>query len=95
MPFLLTWSSTDLLNHNNKYYYGKSGVYGERSSNFIVQNCDLLIAIGTRLSLLQIGYDIKQFAPKAKIIMVDIGQKELNKFKEKRFLKIILIQMIL
>ena len=88
LPFLLTWSSTDLLNHNNKYYYGKSGVYGERSSNFIVQNCDLLIAIGTRLSLLQIGYDIKQFAPKAKIIMVDIDKKELNKFKEKRFLKI-------
>ena len=88
LPFLLTWSSADLLDHNNKYFYGKSGVYGERSSNFIVQNSDLLIAIGTRLSLLQIGYDIKQFAPKAKIIMVDIDKKELNKFKEKRFLKI-------
>ena len=87
-PFLLTWSSADLINHDNKYFYGKSGVYGERSSNFIVQNSDLLIAIGTRLSLLQIGYDIKQFAPKAKIIMVDIDKKELSKFKEKKFLKI-------
>lgn len=87
-PFLLTWSSADLINHDNKYFYGKSGVYGERSSNFIVQNSDLLITIGTRLSLLQIGYDIKKFAPKAEIIMVDIDKKELNKFKEKRFLKI-------
>ncbi len=87
-PFLLTWSSADLINHDNKYFYGKSGVYGERSSNFIVQNADLIITIGTRLSLLQIGYDIKQFAPKAKIVMVDIDKKELNKFKDKRFLKI-------
>ena len=87
-PFLLTWSSADLINHDNKYFFGKSGVYGERSSNFIVQNSDLIIAIGTRLSLLQIGYDIKQFAPKAKIIMVDIDKKEVNKFKSKRFLKI-------
>ena len=74
-PFLLTWSSADLINHDNKYFYGKSGVYGERSSNFIVQNSDLLITIGTRLSLLQIGYDIKKFAPKAEIIMVDIDKK--------------------
>lgn len=88
IPFLLTWSSVDLLNHDDKYFYGKSGVYGERSSNFIVQNSDLLITIGSRLSLLQIGYDIKKFAPKAKIVMVDIDKKELNKFKQKRFLKI-------
>jgi len=87
-PFLLTWSSADLIDHDNKYFYGKSGVYGERSANFILQNSDLLITIGTRLSLLQIGYDVKQFAPKAKVIMVDIDKKELLKFKEKRFLKI-------
>tara|TARA_Y100000768_G_C23959947_1_gene674769 strand:- start:447 stop:1631 length:1185 start_codon:yes stop_codon:yes gene_type:complete len=87
-PFLLTWSSADLIDHDNKYFYGKSGVYGERSSNFILQNSDLLITIGTRLSLLQIGYDVQQFAPKAKIIMIDIDKKELIKFKEKRFLKI-------
>ena len=67
IPFLLTWSSADLLNHDNKYFYGKSGVYGERSSNFIVQNSDLLITIGSRLSLLQIGYDIKNLLLKLKL----------------------------
>ena len=88
IPFLLTWSSADLIDHDNEYFYGKSGVYGERSSNFILQNSDLLITIGTRLSLLQIGYDVTKFAPKAKVIMVDIDKKELLKFKERRFLKI-------
>lgn len=87
-PFLLTWSSADLITHENKYFFGKSGVYGERSANFIVQNSDLIITIGTRLSLLQIGYELQKFAPKAKIIMVDIDKKETNKFKSKRFLKI-------
>ena len=88
IPFLLTWSSADLLSHENKMYFGKSGVYGQRSSNFILQNCDLLISIGSRLSLLQIGYDIKKFCKDAIIVQVDVDMNELKKFKEKRILKI-------
>lgn len=81
IPVLLTWSGIDLLPENNKYNFGRSGVQGQRSSNFIVQNSDLLIVLGSRLSLLQTGYDTKDFAPKAELIINDIDLDEALKNK--------------
>ena len=47
-------------------YIGKPGAFGSRGANFIVQNCDLYISIGTRLPYMVTGYDVKGFAKKAK-----------------------------
>lgn len=80
LPTILTWSAVDLLEESNTNNYGRSGVQGQRSSNFIIQNCDLLIVMGSRLSLLQTGYSRKDFAPNAKIIHIDIDPTETNKF---------------
>jgi acetolactate synthase-1/2/3 large subunit len=80
LPTILTWSAIDLLEETHPNNYGRSGVQGQRSANFIVQNCDLLIVMGSRLSLLQTGYSRKDFAPHAKIIHIDIDPTETNKF---------------
>ena len=80
LPTILTWSAVDLLEETHPNNYGRSGVQGQRSSNFIVQNCDLLIVMGSRLSLLQTGYSRKDFAPHAKIVHIDIDPTETNKF---------------
>jgi acetolactate synthase I/II/III large subunit len=80
LPAILTWSAVDLLEETHPNNYGRSGVQGQRSSNFIVQNCDLLIVMGSRLSLLQTGYSRKDFVPHAKIIHIDIDPSETNKF---------------
>lgn len=80
IPTILTWSAVDLLEETNPNNYGRSGVQGQRSSNFIIQNCDLLIVMGSRLSLLQTGYSREDFAPNAKIIHIDIDPTETNKF---------------
>lgn len=80
LPTILTWSAIDLLEETHPNNYGRSGVQGQRSSNFIVQNCDLLIVMGSRLSLLQTGYSRKDFAPHAKIVHIDIDPTETNKF---------------
>jgi len=80
LPTILTWSAVDLLEESHPNNYGRSGVQGQRSANFIVQNCDLLIVMGSRLSLLQTGYSRKDFAPNAKIIHIDIDPAETNKF---------------
>jgi acetolactate synthase-1/2/3 large subunit len=80
IPTILTWSAVDLLEETNPNNYGRSGVQGQRSSNFIIQNCDLLIVMGSRLSLLQTGYSRKDFAPNAKIVHIDIDPTETNKF---------------
>lgn len=80
IPTLLTWSGIDLLDDNNEYYFGRFGLYGQRSANFIVQNADLVIVLGSRLALPQVGYDFSQFARDAKIIVVDIDELEATKY---------------
>ena len=81
IPTILTWSAVDLLEETNSNNYGRSGVQGQRSANFIVQNSDLVVVMGSRLSLLQTGYSRKDFAPHAKIIHIDIDPSETNKFE--------------
>ena len=73
LPTTLTWSGIDLLESNNDNFYGRFGLYGQRASNFIVQNCDLLIVLGSRLALPQTGYDFDQFVREGKIIIIDIN----------------------
>ena len=80
IPTLLSWSGIDLLPHDHNYNFGCSGLYGQRCANFIVQNCDLLIILGSRLALPQTGYNIDNFAPKAKIIMINNDENELKKY---------------
>jgi len=79
IPVLHTWSAIDVISSDNKLNFGCSGIYGQRAANFIVQNCDLLIVLGSRLALPQTSYNINNFAPEAKIIMVNNDQLELEK----------------
>ena len=83
IPTVLSWSAVDLLDDTNPNYFGRPGVQGQRAANFIVQNSDLLIVLGSRLSLLQTGYKREDFAPNANIIHVDIDEDEIKKFKGK------------
>lgn len=85
IPTVLSWSAIDLLEFNNPNYYGRPGVQGQRAANFIVQNSDLIIVIGSRLSLLQTGYSRENFAKNSEIIHIDIDPSETNKFNGKNF----------
>jgi acetolactate synthase-1/2/3 large subunit len=80
IPVLLSWSGIDILPFNHLYNFGTAGLYGQRRANFVVQNCDLLIVLGSRLALPQTGYNINNFAPNAKIIMVNNDEGELKKY---------------
>lgn len=60
-------------------YFGMSGTIGPRLGNFILQNADVIVTIGNSLHLCETGFDQQAFAPKAKIIMVDIDQNEAMK----------------
>jgi acetolactate synthase-1/2/3 large subunit len=79
IPTLLSWSGIDILPYDHLFNFGTSGLYGHRCANFVVQNCDLLIVIGSRLALPQTGYNIDNFAPNAKIIMINNDEDELKK----------------
>ena len=80
IPTVLSWSAVDLLPDSDSNYFGRPGVQGQRAANFIVQNSDLLIVMGSRLSLLQTGYNRDTFAPGAHIIHIDIDGSEVKKF---------------
>lgn len=79
VPVVTYWNSVDLIENDHPLYVGRGGNMGDRAGNFAVQNSDLVIAIGTRISIRQVGYDFGTWAREAKVIMVDIDQNELKK----------------
>jgi len=89
IPFVVTWNADDVMSSYHKMYFGKPGQFGERGSNFIVQNCDFYLSIGTRLPYMVTGYNPSDFASKAKFkAMVDIDKNELKKNDIKLNLKV-------
>lgn len=78
MPAVTSWAAADML-AEDPYHIGHCGIFGDRAANFAVQNADLILAIGARLSVPQIGYNSRAFARGAKLIMVDIDAAEINK----------------
>ncbi len=78
-PALVSWAGVDMLDSDHPQNYGRAGVYGQRAANFILQNCDFLLCIGTRLATPQVGYDLKEFARAAQIAVVDIDLQEVSK----------------
>lgn len=79
IPVVTCWDSIDLMASNDVYYCGRGGIMGDRAGNFAVQNSDLLICIGTRLNIYQVGYDVNTWAREAYTIVVDIDSEELKK----------------
>lgn len=75
IPVLTSMNTVDMV--QDKYRIGFIGTYGNRVSNMILNECDLLISVGARLGLRQIGHIKELFAPKAKLIRCDVDQYEL------------------
>jgi acetolactate synthase-1/2/3 large subunit len=80
IPILQTWAGVDLIPYDWTYRFGTFGVYGPRLGNFIVQNADLVVCLGTRLSQNLTGALLDKFAPGAHLVMVDADQGEMDKF---------------
>lgn len=83
IPSLVSWQACDILDSDHPLCFGRAGVYGQRAANFVLQNSDALICIGTRLAIPQVGYDLTEFARAAKVVMVDIDPKELRKLGDR------------
>ena len=79
IPVMTTWNGMDRYGDDLHNYWGRPNTWGQRSSNMLIQQCDLLIAVGTRLGLQQTGFAWEEFVPLAKIYQVDIDKAELEK----------------
>jgi len=79
VPVLTSRRGADLVPENHPLFFGRPGAYGQRRANFTIQNADLMISIGARLSIPQMGRNYKAFARAAKKVIVDIDERELTK----------------
>ena len=79
IPVVTYWNAIDLIEDEHPLYVGRAGNMGDRPGNWAIQNADLVVAIGTRISIRQVGYNWKTWARAAEVIMVDIDQAELKK----------------
>jgi acetolactate synthase I/II/III large subunit len=82
IPIQTTWNAIDLIPWEHRLFAGRPGIVATRGSNYVIQNCDLLLAIGARLDEGTIGYDRSAFAPNAKKVLVDIDQGEALKIPD-------------
>lgn len=79
IPIVTYWNAVDLIEDDNDLYCGRAGNMGDRPGNWAIQNADLILAVGTRISIRQVGYNWKTWARAAEVIMVDIDQAEMKK----------------
>lgn len=79
VPIACTWTGADRVSSEYKGYAGRPNTYGMRWANIFQQQADLIIAVGTSLGFQQTGFNIKDYAPMAKLIHVDIDNNELKK----------------
>ena len=79
IPVITARLGIDLVETEHPLYVGRPGNYGERAANFAVQNADVILSIGCRLSSAMVGHNPQEFGKHARIIEVDIDAKELHK----------------
>ena len=79
IPMATTFNGADRVGIEYEYYAGRPNWYGSRWSNLLLQQADLIIAVGARLGLMQVGYNWKNFAPRAQIVQVFSDEIEMSK----------------
>ena len=79
IPVVTGWNSIDCMYDTDPLYVGRAGHMGDRAGNFAVQNSDLLLSLGSRLSIRQVGYNYPTWARAAYVIYNDIDAEELKK----------------
>ncbi|MBO4297354.1 MAG: thiamine pyrophosphate-binding protein [Clostridia bacterium] len=78
IPVVTYWNAIDLIEDEHPLYVGRGGNMGDRPGNWAVQNADLVLAVGTRISIRQVGYNWQTWARAAEVVMVDIDRNELK-----------------
>src|SRR5919201_4777156 len=76
---MTTWNGHDRVDARDEIYLGRPNTWGQRYANILLQQADVVIALGTRLGLQQTGFNWQQFVPLATLVQVDVDAGELEK----------------
>ncbi len=79
IPTVTTLNGFDVIEEKNPNFIARIGTVANRAGNFVLQNADLVISIGSRNNIRQISYNPENFAKNAKLVCVDIDKAELDK----------------
>lgn len=79
IPFVASRLGIDLLPSDHPLFIGRIGTKGDRAGNFAVQNSDLVLSLGSRLSVSSTGHEYDKFAREASVVVVDIDPEEHKK----------------
>lgn len=79
LPIATTWNGADRIAADHPLYVGRPNTWGQRSANLVIQQADLLVALGSRLGLQQTGFNWQSFVPVGQVVQVDIDPTELRK----------------
>ena len=79
IPIMVTWNAIDRIGADHPLYFGRPNTWGQRYANILLQQSDLVVALGTRLSLQQTGFNWQNFVPAGDVIQVDCDPTELAK----------------
>ena len=80
MPFVSSWAGLSFFDHDRPGFLGQIGVYGNRGANFVLQNADAVIVLGSRLDNRQRSGNAANFAVGATVHVVDVDEEELKKY---------------
>lgn len=79
IPVLATWRVLDFMDSNDDGFFGSPGLQAPRYSNLILQTCDCLVVLGSRMDNMITAFNEEHFAFRAKKVIVDIDENEIKK----------------
>jgi len=85
LPFVASWAGMSAFPHSHPGYVGQIGVYGNRGANFVLQNADAVVVLGSRLDNRQRSGNADNFATAARVHVIDIDGEEIKKYGQGRY----------
>ena len=79
IPVLSTWRLLDFMSADDELFFGAPGLQAPRYSNLVLQHCDLLLVLGSRLDNMITAFSEEHFARMAEVVVVDIDENEMRK----------------
>jgi acetolactate synthase-1/2/3 large subunit len=82
IPYVTSWGAISYIDRSKNHYQGSIGVYGSRHANWAVQSADKILVLGSRLDNRQRTGNPKAFAPFAELLVIDVDNEELKKYRQ-------------
>lgn len=80
VPVLTSWQAKDMIDNDHEWYFGSPGIYGQRVANKVLYESDMIMAIGNRMAIWNVGYEGPR--PDQQVAMVDVDPLEVAKFPQ-------------